>query len=53
MKEGEGEGKEVNLPFFPTSPLFYLRHFSRALTLVSCSLVLNRTETLATHAQAT
>ena len=32
MKEGQGEGKEGNLPipFFPTpSLLFYLRHFSR------------------------
>ena len=37
------------LPFFPTpSPLFYLRHFSRGL--VPRSLLLNRTETLATQA---
>ena len=40
------------LPFFPTpSTLFYLRHFSRSLTLVSRSLLLNRTETLATQAR--
>ena len=40
------------LPFFPTpSTLFYLRHFSRSLTLVPRSLLLNRTETLATQAR--
>ena len=43
------------LPFFPNpSLLFYLRHFSRglsgSLTLVPHSLLLNRTETLATQA---
>ena len=40
------------LPFVPTpSQLFYWRHFSRGLkTLVPCSLLLNRTETLATQA---
>ena len=40
------------LPFFPThSPLFYLRHFSRGLWLVPRSLLLNRTEMLATQAR--
>ena len=40
------------LPFFPTpSTLLYLRHFSRSLTLVPRSLLLNRTETLATQAR--
>ena len=55
---GEGEGrfkerKESLLPFFPNpSPLFYLRHFfARSLTLVPHSLLLNRTETLATQAR--
>ena len=39
------------LPFFPTpSPLFYLRHFSRGLFDFARSLLLNRTETLATQA---
>ena len=38
------------LPFFPTpSPLFTRAIFGRSLTLVTRSLLLNRTETLATQ----
>ena len=50
---GGGGGKEGNLSFFLTpSPLFYLRHFFvRSLTIVPCSLNLNRSETLATQAR--
>ena len=55
MKVGGGgrEGrKRCFLPFFPTpSQLFYWRHFSRgSKTLIPCSLLLNRTETLAAQA---
>ena len=40
------------LPFFPTpSPHFYLRHFSRGLSLIPRSLLLNFTEMLATQAR--
>ena len=46
MKEGEGEGKEGFLAFFPTPPRsFYSRHFSRGR-----SWLRNRTGTIATQA---
>ena len=45
-----GEGRK--LPFFPTPfpPLLLAPFFGRSLTLVPRSLLLNRTETLATQA---
>ena len=42
--EGEGEGKEGPLPALLLAPFF-----ARSLTLVAHSLLLNRTETLATQ----
>ena len=41
MKEGEGEGKEGFLAFFPPLPALYSRHFSR-----SRSFLRNRTGTI-------
>ena len=41
---GEGEGKEGPLPALLLAPFF-----ARSLTLVAHSLLLNRTETLATQ----
>ena len=51
MKEGGGEG-EGRKPFFPTPPcsLTCAQIFARSLVLVPRSLLLNRTETLATQA---
>ena len=47
MKEGGGEGEVPHpLPAFLLAPLF-----SRSLTLVPRSFLLNRTETLATQAR--
>ena len=50
---GEGEGKEDFLPFFPNPlPTLLIAPFSAwSLTLVPRSLLLNRTETLATQAK--
>ena len=48
-----GFGRARNETRATPSPLFYLRHFSRGLTLVPRSLLLNRTETLATQASET
>ena len=45
MKEVGGEGKEGILPALLLAPFS-----ARSLTLVPCSLLLNRTETLATQA---
>ena len=50
MKEGGGEG-EGKKPFFlpqPLPALLLAPFFARSLTLVPHSLLLNRTETLAT-----
>ena len=44
-KRGEGEGKEGNLPALLLGPFF-----ARSLTLVPLSLLIDRTETLATQA---
>ena len=41
MKEGEGEGKEGFLAFFPPLPALYSRHFSRGR-----SFLRNRTGTI-------
>ena len=52
-KWGEGEGKEGNLSFLSSPPLpapLLTPFFARSLTLVPRSLLLNRTETLATQA---
>ena len=49
MKEGGGEGKEEGRsPFLPD--LFLTTLFARSVTLVPRSLLVNRTETLATQA---
>ena len=53
-KRGEGEGKEGNVSFLSPHPLPALLLaplFSRSLTLVLPSFLLNRTETLATQAR--
>ena len=50
MKEGEGEGKEGNLSSPPLPALLLAPFFARSLVLVPRSLLLNRTETLATQA---
>ena len=52
MKEGRG-GREGRFPSFlphPLSPFLLVPFFARSLTLVPLSLLLNRTETLATQA---
>ena len=48
MKEGEGGGEGRKPHPFPD--LLIAPFFARSLTLVPRSLLLNRTETLATHA---
>ena len=55
MKEGGGGGggRNPSLLPHPLPALLLAPFFARSLTLVPCSLLLNRTETLATHAQAT
>ena len=55
MKEGGGGGEGTKPSFLPhpLPALLLTSFFVRSLTLVPCSLLLNRTETLATHAQAT
>ena len=50
MKVGEGEGKEGNFLPHPLPALLLTPFFARSLTLVPRSLLLNRTETLATQA---
>ena len=50
MKVGEGEGKEGNFLPHPLPALLLTPFFARSLTLVRRSLLLNRTETLATQA---
>ena len=54
MKEGGGEGEGSKPSFLPhpLPALLLAPFFARSLTLVPCSLLLNRTETLTTHAQA-
>ena len=51
-KRGEGEGKKgfLLLSSPPLPALLLAPFFARSLTLVPRSLLLNRTETLATHA---
>ena len=52
MKEGEVEGKDVAFLFSrPLPALLLAPFFARSLTLVPHSLLLNRTETLATQAR--
>ena len=51
MKEGEGGG-EGRKPH-PLPALLIASFFARSLTLVPRSLLLNRTETLATQARST
>ena len=53
MKEGGGGGegrKETFLPD-PLPAVLLAPFFARSLTLVPCSLLLNRTETIATQAE--
>ena len=50
MKVGEGEGKEGNFLPHPLPALLLTPFFARSLTPVPRSLLLNRTETLATQA---
>ena len=52
-KTGEGKGKEGNLTFLshPFPALLLAPFFTRSLTLATCSLLRNRTETLATQAK--
>ena len=53
MKDGrgEGEGRKPSLSFPPLPGLLFAPFFTRSLTLVPCSLLRNRTETLATQAK--
>ena len=50
MKVGEGEGKEGNFLPHPLPALLLTPFFARSLILVPRSLLLIRTETLATQA---
>ena len=52
MKEGGwgGEGSKPSFLLHPLPALLLAPFFARSLTLVPCSLLLNRTETLATQA---
>ena len=50
MKEGEGEGRFPSFPSHPLPALLLAPFFARQLTLVPRSLLIDRTETLATQA---